>query len=206
MTIAIRTDGPIQPDVSEMPGTTDSTEINLCRVDDTLGHWHIVRLDRESGRWELTAVEEQSILRLFAGMQHGPNARDRVRALTMALKFCKAQKLVLPAYLSESLTGPLDKWFGYDEPSIDAAFDQRTHSRKGAALQKRIKEKQYQAWHRVAHRDPKNAIDKELFAKIGGVIGYGATRSESLYRGSAMFKLQKYLKAASARRKSHKEQ
>lgn len=193
MTISIRLDGPIRPFVSEVPFTTESTELNLLRADETAGTWGSVRCDHETGRWELSDLEERCVLQYFVQLHCADDQRTRTRALIMGLKFCDAQRLLLPHFLAKALISAFDRWFHYDVESLDIAFKLPRLTPKRAALTRRVRLKQEQAWHLVAFRTPGKAVDKELFAEIGKTIGYGATQTEKLYRKSQATALQRYL-------------
>jgi hypothetical protein len=192
MTIAIQMDGVIQPSIIELPGTTDTVTLAIIRSWKDGKRWSSVSEDLELGRFDLTRVEEDGIFYHFILLIASNQPLQRIRGLTLAVKFAEIQGRSLPTAISQAITDAFDAWVMFDKASLDESFrlPKRGIKRTGQLRRRRIIEEQI--WHKVVFRGDKPA-DKALFEAIGKSVGYGATQAEKIFRSSRQRVLQNYL-------------
>jgi hypothetical protein len=192
MTIAIQMDGVIQPSVVELPGTTDTATLVITRSWKEHKRWSSVSIDRDSGRFDLTRREEDSIFQYFILLLHANQPTQRIRGLSLATKFAEAQGRQLPTAISRAISDAFDSWVMFDAPSLDEAFrlPRRGIKRTAQLRRKRIVEEKI--WNQFNFRNGQPA-DKALFEAIGKSVGYGATQTEIIFRASRLRTLQNYL-------------
>ena len=186
-------DGVIQPDVQELPGTTDTPVFAITRSWKNHRRWESVPVDRTTGRFQLTQVEEASIFGYCIQLTFNDSPMQRIRGFSFALKLAQVQQLPLPAPIFDTLTAAFDSWVMFDAESLDEAFklQKRTSKETGILRRRRILEEKI--WHAVMLEYGHRARDKSLFSDIGKVVGLCANTTEQYFRRSRQRVLQNHL-------------
>ena len=122
--------------------------------------------------------------------------QGNVNSLFMAIIVCLRNDVIAPVWVGDSFLRSLMKWQSYQVKTLDEAFNIRFP--KGKRLRDQHKKKvlsgavfcQVKRLHVVEG----NAIDDQLFDKIGEELGIGKTVAKNYY--------YEYVKNLSARRKT----